>query len=144
MEEQSATIPEIQEVKRPALLTVACILTMIWSGLWAFIFLIGVIASGWIGSLIEGYVPGLGNLGGMVIIIVCLVAFIFFGLSLWGAIKMIGLKKSGFILYVIPNGLMLIGQLGGIFTAYSLGSLIYLLVSIGFIVIYALNLKNMK
>jgi tryptophan-rich sensory protein len=144
MEEQNATIPEVQEVKRPALLTVACILTMIWSGLWALLSLIGIFASGWLAGMLESYMSGLGALGGAAFLIVFIVLFVLFGLSLWGAIKMMGLKKGGFILYVIPNGLMLLFQIIGIFSAFSFGSFIYLLVSIGFIVIYALNLKNMK
>jgi tryptophan-rich sensory protein len=144
MEEQNATIPEVQEVKRPALLTVACILTMIWSGLWALLSLIGIFASGWLAGMLESYMSGLGALGGAAFLIVFIVLFVLFGLSLWGAIKMMGLKKGGFILYVIPNGLMLLFQIIGIFSAFSFGSFIYLLVSIGFIVIYAMNLKNMK
>lgn len=144
MEEQNTTIPVTQETKRPGLLTAACILTMIWSGLWTLFSLIGVFASGWIGGLVEGYVPGMGNLGGAVILIACIISLILWGLSLWGAIKMIGLKKGGFIMYIIPNGLMLLFQLIGLFTSFTFGSFFYFLVSIGFIIIYAMNLKNMK
>jgi tryptophan-rich sensory protein len=144
MEEQNATIPEIQEAKRPALLTVACILTIIWSGLWALLSLIGIFASGWLAGMLESYMSGLGALGGAAFLIVFIILFVLFGLSLWGAIKMLGLKKGGFIMYVIPNGLMLLFQIIGIFSAFSFGSFLYLLVSIGFIVLYAMNLKNMK
>ena len=145
MEEQNtATIPEVQEVKRPALLTVACILTMIWSGLMALLFLVGIFASGWIAGMLDSYMSGLGALGGAAFIIIFIIGFALWGLSLWGAIKMMGLKKGGFIMYVIPNGLMLLFQLIGIFSAFSFGSFLYLLVSIAFIVIYAMHLKIMK
>jgi hypothetical protein len=144
MEEQNTTMPVAQETKRPGLLTVACVLTMIWSGLMTLLCLIGVFASGWIAGMLESYMQGFGALGGAAFLIIFIIGLVMWGLSLWGAIKMMGLKKSGFIMYIIPNGLMLLFQIIGIFSAFTFGSFLYLLVSIGFIIIYAMNLKIMK
>jgi hypothetical protein len=142
MEEMNTIQPVKQE--RPSILTTFLILTCIWSGLMTLLSLIGILASGTISGLIDNAVPGLGALSGTYIIIVFIISFVLWGMSLFGAIKMFSLKKSGFILYIIPNGLMLIFQLIGIATAFTLGSFFYLIVSILFIYIYAKHLKIMS
>lgn len=134
----------VQTTQRPGMLTTLCILTFIWSGLWTLLSLIGIFASGWLGSVMDDYIPGMGGMGTGIFIVVFIVMFIIWGLSLLGAIKMFGLKKSGFIMYVIPNGLMALLQIFSIVAAFSPFGLIYLLVSILFIVLYAQNLKFMS
>lgn len=133
-----------QTAQRPGMLTTLCILTFIWSGLWTLLSLVGIFASGWLGAYVGGMLGGFGDMGTGIFIVVFVIMLIFWGLSLLGAIKMFGLKKSGFILYVIPNGLMALLQIFSIATAFTTGGLVYLLVSILFIVLYAQNLKFMK
>ena len=142
MEEMNTT--PVEASKRPALLSVLCILTFIWSGLMTLLSLIGIFASGWIMDLAGGSFGSLGSAGGAILIVVFVIMLIFWGLSFWGALLMFKLRKGGFIMYVIPNGLMLIFQLIGIFSAFSFFNLLYLLVSIAFIVLYGMNLKFMK
>ncbi|MCW3102529.1 MAG: hypothetical protein JWO09_969 [Bacteroidetes bacterium] len=149
---------------RPQFLTVLCILSYIGSGIWALLSLIGMVASGWILSLLgigvaaaensatmEGMdsvdaeqmhqataaVGGLMGMGTTFFIIIFLVSLIFAGLSLFGVVKMWNLKKSGFIVYTIVNGLILIlGLIGG---GWVMG-----LISAAFIAMYAANLKYMS
>ncbi len=147
---------------RPGFLTAICILSFIGSGLWALLSLIGIFASGWIMSILGGMMGGgmksapamegvsaedmaaasaaveggMGMFGGMIIIIF-VVSLIFAALSLFGVIKMWAQKKSGFILYVIPNGLCLLGSLISF-------DILMILITGGFIAMYAVNLKHMK
>ena len=58
-------------------------------------------------------------------------------LSLFGAIKMWNMKKSGFIMYAIGIGIWAILCIIGM-------SWLAAIVSIGFIVMYEMNLKHMK
>ena len=140
MEQQNTTAPQ-----RPGMLTALCILTFIWSGAWTLLSLIGIFASGWISSFFSQYLgTGGGGIIGSYFAIVMIVLFILWGLSLFGAIKMFGLKKSGYIIYMIPNCLMLLLQIIGMLAAFTVGSFIYLLISILFIVLYGMNLKFMK
>lgn len=136
----------IQPVKqeRPSILTTFLVLTCIWSGLMSILSLVGILASGTIVNLIDDAVQGLGALSGSYIVIVFVIMLILWGMSLLGAIMMFSLKKAGFILYIIPNGLMLIFQVLGLTSAFTFGALVYLLVSILFIFIYAKHLKIMK
>lgn len=129
------------EKARPGILTALCICSLIWGGLMMLLSLIGIFASGWIMSLLGGI--GGGAIGGYFAIIM-VVSLLFWFLSFFGALKMMKLKKSGFIMYAIPNGLMLIFQIIGIVSAFTPFSLIYLLVSIVFLVLYGMNLKHMS
>ncbi len=142
MEEMNTIQPVKQE--RPSILTTFLVLTCIWSGLMSILSLVGILASGTIVNLIDDAVQGLGALSGSYIVIVFVIMLILWGMSLLGAIMMFSLKKAGFILYIIPNGLMLIFQVLGLTSAFTFGALVYLLVSILFIFIYAKHLKIMK
>lgn len=141
MEQQNVTL---EKNERPALLTTLCILTFIWSGLMSLFSLIGIFASGALSGYLENMLPGFGSMSAGFFIIIFLVMLILFGLSLFGAIKMFQLKKSGYVIYMIPNCLMLLFQIIGIAAAFTFLSLISLLVSILFIVLYGTNLKYMK
>jgi hypothetical protein len=141
MEQQN---PTLQKKERPGGLTALCILTFIWSGLWTLLALIGIFASGAFIGYFENMLPGGGAMATGIFIAVFAILFILFGLSLFGAIKMFTLKKSGFVIYAISNGLMLLLQIFSLVSAFNLGGLIYLLISILFIVLYAQNLKVMS
>ena len=93
----------LQKKERPGMLTALCILTFIWSGLWTLLSLIGIFASGAFMSYFENMLPGGGAMATSIFIIVFVILFILFGLSLFGAIKMFTLKKSGFIMYTIST-----------------------------------------
>ena len=138
MEQQNVTL---EKKERPGLLTALCILTFIFSGAMALLSLIGIFASGWIMGMIGGSV---GGLIGQYFAIAMAISFILWGLSLFGAIKMFQMKKIGYVLYMIPNCLMLLFQLIGLVAAFTVGSLIFLLVSILFIILYSKNLKIMS
>jgi hypothetical protein len=141
MEQQNVTL---EKKERPGGLTALCILTFIWSGIWTLIALVGIFASGAFIGYFENMLPGGGAMATGIFIAVFAILFILFGLSLFGAIKMFTLKKSGFVMYTIANGLMLLLQLYSIATAFSIGGLIYLLISLLFIILYAQNLKYMS
>lgn len=137
MEQQ--TTPQKKE--RPGLLTALCILTFIFSGAMTLLSLIGIFASGWIMSMIGG---SIGGMIGQYFAIAMAISFILWGLSLFGAIKMFQLKKAGYVLYMIPNCLMLLFQIIGLLSAFTVGSLIFFLVSVLFIILYSKNLKVMS
>jgi len=139
MEQQNVTF---EKKERPGLLTAFCILSFIWTGLMCLLCLVGIVASGWFASFFESYVPGVGGAIASYLIVFCVIFLIFYALKLWGAIKMFGMKKSGFILYIIPSALLLLLQLIGINGQPV--SLILLVTSIAFIVVYAMNLKHMS
>ncbi len=141
--EQQNTVP-VAAPQRPGLLTALCILTFIFSGFMCLMSLIGIFASAWIGSLISDALHTTGGLIVNYMVVFMIISLLFWFVSLFGAIKMFGLKKVGFILYVIPNGILFLFQLIGIFAAFTVGGFIFFLVSALFIILYGMNLKNMK
>jgi len=130
--------------KRPALLTVLCILTFLCSGLATISSLTGIFASGWLLEMLEAFVPGLSNYSSSFLIVFFLILVVIWGLSLWGAILMFGLRKGGFVLYLIPNGLLLIAQAILTISTFNVFFLLFLLISILFIILYATQVKYMK
>lgn len=141
MEQQYDTI----DVKRrPGGLTALCILTFIWSGLFTLISLIGMFGAGAFISYFESNWSLGGALTTSIIMVFFFVIFIFNGLSLFGAIKMFKLKKSGFIMYAISNGIMALVLIYSVIIAFTPIAVIYLLISLLFLVLYGLNLKHMS
>jgi len=125
---------EVQEElkKRPVFLTVLCILTFIGSGLGLLFALLAIVAAGTIQGLLES-IPGMGAVPGTGMFKLVL-AVVLSAASLYGAVMMWQLKKIGFFLYVAAQVVMLIigfTIMGLIFTAL-------------FIVLYALNLKHLE
>lgn len=119
--------------KRPVFLTVLCILTFIGSGLGLLFGLLALVAAGYIQGIIDS-IPGMTELGAGVGIFNLVLAVILSAASLYGAILMWQLKKIGFFLYVAAQVIMLI-------TGFSILSLIFTAL---FIVLYALNLKHLE
>lgn len=132
------------EHKRPALLTVLCILTFIFSGSAMILSLMGIFASGWLLETLETFVPGIFNYSSSFLIVFFLVLVLIWGLSLWGSILMFGLRKGGFVMYLIPNGLLLIVQTILTISTFNVFFLLFLLISILFIILYATQVKYMK
>lgn len=130
--------------KRKFLLTFLCVLTFISSGFFVIASLAGIFSSSWIAHAMEEFAPGYGTLGGSLLLILSFVCLIIFGLSLWGAILMFYQRKGGYIMYVIPNGLLLVVNIIAIFSARNPYLIIYLSVSVAFIILYATQVKNMK
>lgn len=130
--------------KRPVLLTILCILTFFFSGIATLLSLAGIFTSEWLLSKIEPMVPGINDYSGTFFIIMFLIMVIIFGLSLWGAIMMFAARKGGFVLYLIPNGLLLVFQAILTISAFNTFFLVFLLISILFIFLYATQVRYMK
>lgn len=148
--------------ERPAFLTVLCVLSYIGSGLWALLSLIGIFASGYVISLFSGSgqammeqakesgdvsaeemqaaSEGINMLAGMgttMFIALFAVSLILAVLSLIGVAKMWKQQKSGFYIYTAVNGLLFILFLISV-------EVFSIIVTGGFIAMYAVNLKHMK
>lgn len=144
----------------PSFLNVICILSYIGKSILALLFIIAGFATSWFLSLftgatgaameswedLEGYnaaevqeaagaLDSLASMGTGIIMAI----FLFFALlqilALIGASRMHKLKKSGFVMYVVANGLFALLML--------LGNPILAIVTIGFIVMYAVNRKHL-
>lgn len=131
-------------IKRPPLLTVLCIFTFIWSGLWTLVSLTGIFSSAFISDYLYEFYPELGTFAVNMVIIVCTVGLLLFGLSLWGAILMFHLRRPGFVLYTVSSGMMLIFQLFTVMSNLTPVNAMYLIVSIIFIILYSLFVKKMR
>ena len=140
------TAPQATEnfAKRPALLTLLCILSFIANGLMVIIGLGGIFSSGYIANLMEQYSPGYESFGRELMLITSFSILLIFGLKLWGVILMFLGRKGGYILYLIPVGLLMIVNIVLLFATYSPIAIGYLLISIVFIVLYGNFLKYMK
>lgn len=136
--------------KRPAFLTVLCILSFIASGIAIVGYVlaigaVGVVSAGasmmegmegmeGMGEVMEAAGPSVGMLwaniiGGLIMTIVALL----------GVIKMWKLKKQGFMMYAGASIVALIlGFLAGGFSVFST------VITLGFIVMYYLNVKHMS
>jgi hypothetical protein len=136
--EQTNNAPEVQ--KRPTFLTVLCILTFIGSGLSTVLYLIAVIAFGAISGVLDS-VPGFGAMGDAGLAIFA-VFFVLAFLSLFGAIMMWKLKKTGFYLYTAANIIALILPFV-LFSGVPV-NIFGIIITVGFIAMYAANLKAMK
>lgn len=141
--EKNAT-PTNQDTRRPALLTVLCVLTFLCSGFATLLSLSGIFASNWILNMLEPWLPGLEGYSSAFLIVFFFIMLVIWGLSLWGAIMMFNRRKGGFILYLIPNGLLLIMQSILTISAFNVFFLLFVLISILFIILYATQVKFMK
>lgn len=125
--------------KRPAFLTVICILSFVGIGLAiigyvAALTLMGV-AQAAISTATEGVAEGPST---AIIWIYIIGGFVSAIVQLIGVAKMWKLQKSGFLLYTIPSVLMVI--LGVLYGGFTFG----VIFPIAFIVMYGLNLKHLK
>lgn len=142
MEQQNITV---EKKSRPGMLIVVCIISLVWTGLMSLLWLTGVLASGWLGSIVESYLPGGGSAVAQYFSIFCGVFLLFYVLKFWGVIKMLCLKKSGFVIYIIPSTLLLLLQVLLIMLApVSVIFIGLLVISILFIILYSMNLKHMR
>ncbi len=133
-----------QSGKRPALLTVLCVLTFLCSGFATLLSLVGIFASGWILDMLAPIIPGMVNYSSAFLIVFFFILVVIWGLSLWGAILMFNRRKGGFVLYLIPNGLLLVLQAILTISAFNVFFLLFVLISILFIILYATQVKFMK
>jgi hypothetical protein len=141
--ENSGT-PANTSTRRPALLSVLCILTFLCSGAATLLSLVGIFASSWILDMLTPFVPGLASYSSSFLIVFFFILVVIWGLSLWGAIVMFNRRKGGFVLYLIPNGLLLILQIILTISAFNVFFLLFVLISILFIVLYATQVKFLK
>lgn len=139
--------------KRPAFLTVLCILTFVGAGLALFYCLIA-----WIGiSAAENLMDSFGNSdipdeamnGFRWFKIMLLAGLIGSLLNIFGAIVMMLMRKWGFYIYVIGQALPLVIMIYLILSnsqdQFSLAGLIILSIfPVGFIVMYGLNYKYLR
>lgn len=121
-----------EQKKRPAFLTVLCILTFIGSGLGLLFALLGLVAAGAIESWASS-IPGMSSALG-VGIVRSVITIVLLAASLYGAITMWKLKKLGFYIYAVANVVLLVMGFG----------IVALIITGGFIAMYAVNLKAME
>ena len=133
-----------QKPSRPVLLRVLCILTFIGSGFGMILSVVGMFSSEWLLEQAEPLAPGILDYSKTVIVVLFLILAIIWALSLWGAILMFGLRKGGFVLYLIPNGLLLLLQIILTISSFDVFFLLYDLLCILFIVLYATQVRYMK
>lgn len=152
----------LSKVERPTFLTVLCILSFIGNGLGIVQGLIGLLMASVWGQMFKVINRnGRNNIGNAQVEInqilnsitwFSLMFIIAAVLCLMGAILMWKTKKSGFILYVLGQCLPILGTFflfGFMFdgAAVGLGVLISIfsaIFPIGFVIMYALNLKHLK
>lgn len=138
--EQMNTPATPEVAKRPTFLTVLCILTFIGSGISTLVLLLAVVAFGAVSGLLES-IPGMAVGNGLGIVYFIISFLLAFG-SLLGAIMMWKLKKSGFYLYSVAN---IIAFILPMFMVSGMPFNIFgLVITLGFIAMYAANLKAMK
>ena len=124
----------------PQALKTLGILSIVGNSLWALLILIGMF---WILGATGGasIIPGMGDAIALVVI-VCLVSILLNVLGLMGAMKMMKGNKGGFVLYAVATGiwalLMLLAGIQG-----DIVSLLSAVVSIGFIIAFNMQLKNL-
>lgn len=143
-----------EELKRPQFLTALCILSYIWSGIVFLGLIIALLLSGFIFEALEKIVSGaegmpqleenqmqgvsmLLEMGQGAFIGIIGLAILMYAISLVGVIKMWRLQKWGFYIYAGINGV-------GIILNFIQGSFFMPIIAIGFIIMYGLNLKDMK
>lgn len=141
---ENAAIHVSGEHKRSALLTVLCVMTFLFSGLATVLSFAGLLSAEWLMNMLKPYLPDLANVSSSLLIVSFLLCVVIFGLSLWGAILMFLRRRAGFVLYIIPNGILLVGQAVLTFSAFNVMFLLFLLISILFILLYAMQVKFMK
>lgn len=121
-----------------------CICTFTWSGTLALFGLLGMIFTNFFGDLITNIIPIFGGSAGSVFKVLFFLIFFTYAMSVAGAIGMFRLKRNGFFLYLLPNMCELFFQLYFITKMFTAFTVLYLLVSILFIFLYALKLKFMS
>lgn len=127
--------------KRPAFLTVLCILSFIGAGIVIILLLLGALAGGMVEAA-AGQVEAAGGTttvetGGLWTLLI--VQSILTIASLVGVIKMWKLQKQGYYIYV---GAAVAGIIAGaVLSGFAVGSLLF---PVLFIVLYGLNLKHMS
>lgn len=127
--------------KRPAFLTVLCILSFIGAGIVIIALLLGALAGGMVEAA-AGQVEAAGGeatveTGGLWTLLI--VQSILTIASLVGVIKMWKMQKQGYYIYV---GASVAGIIAGIvLSGFAVGSLLF---PVLFIVLYGLNLKHMS
>ena len=157
MEEHNSYLTQqsINEVpKRSQFLTALCVLSYIWSGIALLCLFLCLIFTGFIYEALEKIATGEGpfanmdetqqqgiqmllNLGQGLFTSLIALGIIIYMTSLLGVVKMWKLQKWGFYIYTAVNGF------GVIYSIVS-GSYVMGLISLVFIIMYYLNLKDMK
>lgn len=139
-----------EAAKRPVFLTVLCILSFVAAGLAILAYVAAITAMGLVSaasSTLEGMegmegvtAMSTGPSAGMTWAYI-IVGFITVIISLFGVIKMWKLQKSGFMLYVGATVVSLIMTI--VYTGFA-ASIMGIVFSALFIVLYGLNLKHLK
>lgn len=139
---QATTQSTAQTGKRPAIVTVFCILSFIGSGfgiiMWLF-FLIGL------GSILSflGSV-GIGGIGGGSTAFLAIMAVLNIG-TLIGAIMIFRMKKTGFYIYAVSYLAQIIVPIVFVGFFFSIGWLIQgIVIPAAFIIVYGSQMKNMS
>lgn len=142
MSETLDTTTTTTTAKRPTFLTVLCILSFISAGLGVIFLLLGTVLAGgaqMAANSAETAGAEVSSQMGNVWLYLGLAAAMIV-VSLVGVIKMWKLQKSGFYLYVVA-------AVAGIIVDVAVGSglsVVGIVISLAFIVMYGLNLKHMK
>jgi len=134
--------------ERPVFLTVLCILSFVAAGLGILGYIAAFALMGAAESALGGLSDAVSQAGGAsatpstgIIWAYIIVGFATTILGLIGVIKMWKLQKAGFMLYVIATVVSVV--MGIIYSGFG-ASIVGIVISAGFIVMYQLNTKAMK
>ena len=147
MEEQPLLPPTKSRISRPNMLTVLCILTFIWSGLFSFSSLMTFLLFDYVKSLAPevAKIWKQPELADMFVHVSPLFFACMAGISLLaiaGAIQMWKLRRIGFHVYTVAQILLIIAPM--YFFRRPGPSIPDVLISGVFVLLYAFNLKDMS
>ena len=129
---------------KPLLLKILCICSFISGVLSALFILFCVLFSGKVFTFFNEYALNDGTLPLNIFIISSVVFFMLFAISVLGTFYLFKQKKKGFYFYLLPNCIFMVLNIIVIYIIFSPLWIIYLLVSIAFILLYASHAKQMK
>jgi len=130
--------------ERPVFLTVLCILSFVAAGLGILAYIAAFAAMGLVESASSAVTANGGTVSGPgtgIIWAYIIVGFATTIVGLVGVIKMWKLQKSGFMLYA---GATVVSVIMGIIYSGFGASIVSIVISAGFIVMYQMNTKAMK
>ena len=141
MEFEDIYVQIVSSKKRPVFLSRLCLITFFFSGSMTLFSFGGLFLSGWMANYINFFVKGFYNVGSNILIVFFLSVFVLFGSSLVGALLMFRLKRSGYWIYLSANAIMI---LLSFFVVLNFINILFIVVSVVFILLYRIPYKHMK
>ena len=103
--EEEKEIQQIYDTKRPFFLSVLCVSVLVYSFVFAFIMLLGVLFNIWLTTVANDYFTTVGFTKEEILIF-CVVGFFLYAFSFISTIFIWRLKRIGLIIYIICSVLI--------------------------------------